>query len=117
MDEHWPLPESAIRERIVVLRGAVISGTVLSLLCFFRIMARLNTEKFLCKTVDEVWLKTILGIAFALWFTWFSALNAYDDLKNAAIFDIPILEAFFGLTTIFGGFWVIKGVPYRFLSE
>ncbi len=107
-----------LHERIVVLRGAVISGTVLSLLCFFRVMARLNTEKFLWKTIDRVWLKTILGIALALWFTWFSALNAYDDLKNAAIFDIPILEAFFGLTTIFGGFWVIKGVAYRsFLNK
>lgn len=102
-----------LHERIVVLRGAVISGTVLSLLCFLRVMARLDNEKFLWKTVDKVWVKTVLGIGLALWFTWFSGANAYDDLKNSVIFDVPILETFLGLTTIFGGFWVLKGVPYR----
>jgi hypothetical protein len=107
-----------LHERIVVLRGAVISGTVLSLLCFFRVMARVDNQKFFWKTVDKVWVKTVLGTALALWFTWFSGANAYDDLKNSVIFDVPILETFLGCTTIFGGFWVIKGVPYRsFLNK
>lgn len=105
-------------ERIVVLRGAVISGVVLFLLCFFRAMARLDSQKFFWKTVDRVWVKTVLGTGLALWFTWFSAENAYDDLRHSVIFDVPILETFLGLTTIFGGFWVIKGVPYRaFLNK
>ena len=60
----------------------------------------------------------MLGTGLALWFTWFSGANAYDDLKNSVIFDVPILETFLGCTTIFGGFWVIKGVPYRsFLNK
>jgi hypothetical protein len=81
-------------ERIVVLRGAVIGGMVLSLLCSFRVIARLDNQKFSWKTVDKVWVKTVLGTGLALWFTWFSGANAHDDLKNSVIFDVPILETF-----------------------
>jgi hypothetical protein len=101
-----------------VLRGAVISGMILFLLCLFRAMARLNTEKFHWQILDKIWIKTVLGTALALFLTWFSLHNALDDLNRPDIFDIPILEALLGLTSIFGGFWVLKGVPYcAFLNK
>jgi hypothetical protein len=107
-----------LHERIVVLRGAVMSGTILFLLCLFRAMARLNTEKFHWQIVDRVWIKTVLGTVLALFLTWFSLHNALEDLNHPDIFDVPILEALLGLTSIFGGFWVLKGVPYRsFLNK
>lgn len=102
-----------LRERIVVLRGAVISGTILFLLCLFRVIARPNTDKFTWKVVDKAWARTVLGTLLALAFTLFSVHNALDDLRHPDIFDIPILEVLLGLTSVFGGFWVLKGVPPR----
>jgi hypothetical protein len=102
-----------LRERIVVLRGAVISGTLLFLLCLFRAIARPETEKFQWKVMDKVWIRTALGTLLALVFTAFSVNNALEDLRHPDIFDIPILEVLLGLTSVFGGFWVLKGVPSR----
>jgi hypothetical protein len=102
-----------LRERIVVLRGAVISGTVLFLLCLFRAIARPETAKFQWKVMDKAWIRTVFGTLLALAFTVFSARNAFEDLKHPDIFDIPILEVLLGLTSVFGGFWVLKGVPFR----
>ncbi len=102
-----------LRERIVVLRGAVISGTILFLLCLFRAVARCDTEKFKWNVVDKAWIRTVLGTLLALAFTLFSVHNALEDLHHPDIFDIPILEVLLGLTSVFGGFWVLKGVPPR----
>jgi hypothetical protein len=102
-----------LRERIVVLRGAVISGTILFLLCFFRAIARCDTEKFKWKVVDKAWIRTVLGTLLALAFALFSVHNALEDLQHPDIFDIPILEVLLGLTSVFGGYWVLKGVPPR----
>jgi hypothetical protein len=102
-----------LRERIVVLRGAVISGTILFLLCLFRAIARRDTEILNWKVVDQAWIRTVLGTLLALAFTLFSVHNALEDLNHPDIFDIPILEVLLGLTSVFGGFWVLKGVPPR----
>jgi len=102
-----------LHERIIVLRGAVINGVILFILCFFRAMARSNTEQFQWKVVNRVWIKTVLGAGLAAAFTWLSVRNAYKDLITPNIFDIPILEMLFGTAIIFGGYWVIRGVPYR----
>ena len=102
-----------LRERIVVLRGAVISGTILFLLCLFRAIARPDTEKLKWKVVDKAWIRTVLGTLLALAFTLFSVHNALEDLHHPDIFDIPILEVLLGLTSVFGGLWVLKGVPPR----
>jgi hypothetical protein len=102
-----------LRERIVVLRGAVISGTVLFLLCLFCAIARGDTEKLKWNVVDKAWIRTVLGIVFALALTLLSVRNALEDLRHPNIFDIPILEALLGFVSVFGGFWVLKGVPPR----
>jgi len=102
-----------LRERIVVLRGAVTSGTVLFLLCLFRAIARSDTERFRWKVVAKAWIRTVLGALLALVFTLFSVHNALEDLQHPNIFDIPILEVLLGLTSAFGGFWVLKGAPPR----
>jgi hypothetical protein len=107
-----------LHERIIVLRGAVINGALLLLLCFFRTMARNDTEEFKWRVVDRVWLKTVLGLAIAAILTITAVWNGYEDVQSPDIFDIPILESLFGLATIFGGYWVIKGVPRRsFLNK
>jgi len=102
-----------LRERIVVLRGAVISGTILFLLCLFRAIARRDTEKLNWRVVDQAWIRTVLGTLLALTFTLFSVVAASVKKNHPDIFDIPILEVLLGLTSVFGGFWVLKGVPPR----
>jgi len=107
-----------LHERIVVLRGAVINGVLLFLLCLFRTIARSDTERFRRNVVDRIWLKTVLGVALAAGMAGAALYFGLQDLGNSDIFDIPVLETLFGLATLFGGFWVIKGVPYRsFLNK
>ena len=102
-----------LSERIIVLRGAVINSFMAFFLCLFRSMARCDKEKFQWNKVDRIWIKNVLGALLALGLTLFSFHNAIDDLQHPDIFDMPILETLLGLTSIFGGFWVIRGIPNR----
>jgi hypothetical protein len=107
-----------LHERIIVLRGAVINGAILFLLCFFRAIARTDAEVFRWRAIDRVWIKTTFGVGIAAFLTLLALRNGFADLQNPDIFDIPVLEILFGLATIFGGYWVIRGVPYRsFLNK
>jgi hypothetical protein len=107
-----------LHERIIVLRGAVINGTLLLLLCFFRVLARSDSEEFHWSVFNLTWFKTVLGVGLAVLLTLLAVRNGWQDLKNPDIFDIPILETLFGLATIFGGYWVVRGAPPRsFLNK
>lgn len=102
-----------LHERIVVLRGAVINGSLLFILCFFRAMARRDDEQFQGRVINRVWITTVLGVSLAVLSTLLSLRNAYEDLATPDIFDVPILEGLFGSVGVFGAYWVIKGVPDR----
>ncbi len=107
-----------LHERIIVLRGAVINGALLFILCLFRTLARTNTEKFQWQEINRVWIKTVVGLALAALLTGLAIYNGCQDLAQPNIFDMPILEFLFGLATIFGGYCVFVGVPYRsFLNK
>ncbi len=92
-----------LRERIVVLRGAVFNGFVLFLICLFGCMAPEQGQPF-------NWRRTFPGIMLACSLTVFVIHNGYQDLMNPNIFDIPVLEAVLGAITVFGGFLAVNGV-------
>jgi len=92
-----------LRERIIVLRGAVFSGFVLFLICLFGCIAPKHGQTF-------KWLRMLPGILLASALTIFVLRNGYQDLMNPSIFDIPVLEAVLGAITIFGGFLAVNGV-------
>ncbi len=95
-----------LHERIVVLRGAVLSGFVLFFVCLCAYFARESGEK-------AHWIRKGCGILLALGFTVFALLNGYRDLKNGNIFDIPVLESLLAVITIFGVFLVCRGLQNR----
>src|SRR5580704_13472256 len=95
-----------LHERIVVLRGAVFSGFVLCLICLFGRIAPVYGQPFM-------WKRIVWGAMMALFLTVVIVHNAFGDMKNNDIFDLPILEALVGLLTILGGFLVFKGVKPR----
>ena len=92
-----------LRERIVVLRGAVFSGLVLFLICLFAYFARVPGY-------PSNWKRPYCGYLLAAWFTAFVFRNGYQDLKNQDIFDIPVLESLIAVITIFGFNLVRRGV-------
>lgn len=92
-----------LHQRIVVLRGAVFSGSVLLLICFFAYMARVNGQSW-------HWKRTLWGILLAAFFAEYVLRNGYRDLIQKNIFDIPVLESVLGTIIIFGAFLVIRGV-------
>ncbi|HKV64045.1 MAG TPA: hypothetical protein VJO16_19215 [Candidatus Acidoferrum sp.] len=92
-----------LHERIVVLRGAVFSGFVLSLLCLFAYFARVFGN-------PAHWIRTTCGGLLAICFAAFALLNGWQDLLNHKIFDIPVLEGLVSTIVIFGAILVIRGV-------
>jgi hypothetical protein len=92
-----------LHERIVVLRGAVFSGFVLSLLSIFAYFARVFGN-------PTHWIRTACGGLLAICFAAFALLNAWQDLLNQQIFDIPILEGLVFSIVSFGAILVIRGV-------
>ena len=128
-----------LHERIVVLRGAVINGALLFLLCLFGTLARRDNddkkdqdkkdgkgeknqndglEKLRKKIVDLIRPRTATGLVLAVLLTGLAIYCGSQDIKNPDIFDMPVLESLFGLATIFGGIFVYKGVrPRSFLNH
>ena len=92
-----------LHERIVVLRGAVFSGFVLSLICLFAYFAPAYGHP--AHRIRAVF-GTVLAICFAL----FALLNGWQDLLNHVIFDIPVLEALMATIVTFGAILVVRGV-------
>jgi hypothetical protein len=95
-----------LRERIIVLRGAVFSGFVLFLICLFGCIAPAQGQPF-------NWKRSLPGIVLASCLTVFVVHSGYEDLANPNIFDIPILESVLGAITVFGGFLAVNGVRRR----
>jgi hypothetical protein len=93
-------------ERIIVLRGAVLIGLALLLLCTFAYCARVRGQP-----VPR--LKTAMGILLTSSLTIFVLLNGYDDLVGGDIFDVPVLEITIGAITIVGLVLVVRGVTTR----
>lgn len=87
-----------LHERIVVLRGAVFSGFVLSLIFLSAYFARLNGSK----SRWTRWIKPVCGILLTLIFITFAVLNGIQDFEHGGIFDIPVLETLLLVITIFG---------------
>jgi hypothetical protein len=92
-----------LHERIVVLRGAVFSGFVLSLLSIFAYFARVFGN-------PTHWIRTACGGLLAICFAAFALLNGWQDLLNQQIFDIPVLEGLVFSIVAFGAILVIRGV-------
>jgi hypothetical protein len=92
-----------LRERIVVLRGAVFSGLVLLLICLFAFFAGVPGY-------PSNWKRPRCGYLLAGWFTAFALINGVRDLLNQNIFDIPVLESVMLVITIFGFNVVRRGV-------
>jgi len=92
-----------LHERIVVLRGAVFSGFVLSLLCLFAYFAPVFGH-------PAHWIKTVCGGLLAICFAVFALLNGLQDLFNRQIFDIPVLEGLVFSVFSFGAIVVARGV-------
>jgi len=99
-----------LHERIVVLRGAVFSGFVLSLICLFAYFAPAYGHP--AHRVRAVF-GTVLAICFAL----FALLNGWQDLLNHVIFDIPVLEALMATIVTFGAILVVRGVKTQLFSK
>lgn len=95
-----------LRERMIVLRGAVFSGLILFLICLFGCIAPERDQPI-------NWWRTFLGIVLASGLTILLIRNGYRDLQNPSIFDIPILEAVLGTISVFGGFLAVRGVRRR----
>jgi hypothetical protein len=92
-----------LHERIVVLRGAVFSGFVLTLICLFAYFARVYGQPY-------HWIRTVFGTLLGLCFALFAFLNGWQDLKNQYIFDIPVLEGLVFTVFLFGVILVFRGV-------
>jgi hypothetical protein len=92
-----------LHERIVVLRGAVFSGFVLSLLSIFAYFAPVFGH-------PAHWIRTAFGSLLAICFAAFALLNGWQDLLHQKIFDIPVLEGLVSAIVVFGAIVVTKGV-------
>ncbi len=92
-----------LHERIVVLRGAVFSGFVLSLLCLFAYFAPVFGH-------PAHWIKTVCGGLLAISLAVFALLNGLQDLFNHQIFDIPVLEGLVFSVFSFGAIVVARGL-------
>jgi hypothetical protein len=83
-----------LHERIVVLRGMVFCGFVLSLICLLAYFARVNGT--------STWIRPTCGIMLGVAFSVFAAFNGYNDLRDFDVFDIPVLESLLVVVTVFG---------------
>jgi hypothetical protein len=92
-----------LHERIVVLRGAVFSGFVLTLICLFAYFARVYGQ-------PGHRIRTVCGTLLAICFGVFAFLNGCQDLRNWNIFDIPVLEGLVAAIITFGAILVVRGV-------
>lgn len=92
-----------LHERIVVLRGAVFSGFVLSLLCLFAWFAPVFGH-------PSHRIRTACGSLLALCFLIPALLNGWQDLLKGNIFDIPVLEGLVVVIVVFGAILVVRGV-------
>lgn len=95
-----------LRERMIVLRGAVFSGFILFLICLFGCIAPRRSQPL------NRW-RTLVGIMLASSFAIFVIYNGLEDIRSPNIFDIPILEAVLGVVSVFGGILAIRGVKHR----
>jgi len=92
-----------LHERIVVLRGAVFSGFVLTLLCLFAWFAPVFGH-------PAHRIRTVCGSLLAICFAVFAFLNGLQDFYNQRIFDIPVLEGLVFSVVSFGAIVVAKGL-------
>ena len=92
-----------LHERIVVLRGAVFSGFVLTLLCLFAWFAPVFGH-------PAHRIRTVCGSVLAICFAVFAFLNGLQDLYNQQIFDIPVLEGLIFSVVSFGAIVVVRGL-------
>jgi hypothetical protein len=87
-----------LRERIVVLRGTLLSLFVFLLICLFAYFRSADGGV-------SHWTRPVfggVGGVVALVFTVFAAFNGVHDLVSPNIFDIPVLECVLMTITIFG---------------
>ncbi len=100
-----------LNERIVVLRGALLSFYVLFLTCLFasvdRVRRRVGTYEV------PIW-----GFLLTIGCLLFAATNGYQDLKSSNIVDLPVFEGLIVLISAFGGYLMFRGVKTKqFLSS
>src|SRR6516165_3983960 len=105
-----------VRERLIVLRGAIFSLCVLALICTFGTIARVSTylreriskKHSLVRTMLKatVCVPPVLLIAFA-WY-W-----ASKDVHHPDVTDPPIMELVLGEIAVLGLIMSIKGVRSR----
>lgn len=95
-----------LHERIVVLRGAVFSGSIVLLICLTAYFTRVNGDASHWKHRVRQVCGGIIGLIFFV----FALLNGYQDLMNRNIFDIPVLESLLLVITVFGFYLMFKGV-------
>jgi hypothetical protein len=99
-------PIRQLHERIVVLRGAVFSGSALFLICLFACIAPVQGQ-------PSPWKRSLWGILLAAASLAFGLRNGMNDLKYPDIFDVPVLEGLLGMITLFGAYLVVRGVRAR----
>jgi len=92
-----------LHERIVVLRGAVFSGFLLSLISLFAFFAPVFGHP-----AHRV--RTVCGTLLAIGFAVPALLNGYQDLLRGNIFDMPVLEGLVFAVVLFGVVLVVRGV-------
>jgi hypothetical protein len=95
-----------LHERIVVLRGAVLSGAALFMICLFACIAPVRGQ-------PSHWARRPLGLLLAAALLGVCIWNGLQDLKYPNIFDVPVMEGLLGVITLFGGFLVYYGVKAR----
>jgi len=99
-------PIRQLHERIVVLRGAVFSGSALFLICLFACIAPVEGQ-------PSPWKRSLWGILLAAASLGFGLRNGLKDLKYPDIFDVPVMEGLLGVITLFGAYLVVRGVRAR----
>jgi hypothetical protein len=92
-----------LHERIVVLRGTVFSGFLLSLICLFAYFAPAYGH-------PAHRIRTVCGTLLAICFAIPALLNGWQDLLKGNIFDIPVLEGLVVSIITFGAILVVRGV-------
>lgn len=95
-----------LHERIVVLRGAVLSGFVVLLICLTACFTYVNGDAPNWKHGARQVCGGIIGLLFSL----FAVLNGIQDFTHRNIFDIPVLEVLLLAIAGFGFYLLFKGV-------
>jgi hypothetical protein len=107
-----------LHERLTVLRGATFSGFVLLLLIVFALCSGCRAK---LKEAKRTELIRRAGRQLAGWgaflpsllIVWFALKYGSEDLMNAKVDDMPIMEAVLGLLGVFGVYLAARSIKPR----